>query len=81
MRSTMLIPGLLGLTAAMPSESPATREITDLAAVEKRVSTPYYCQLASLLLCAAMPTAYGPTINSPDTVAAFEAYAGFGVSC
>ena len=73
MRSSVLMPGLLGLAAAMPYDNAAEGEGTKL---EKRD----WCQLAAQWFgtCSRLPDAYGPVVK-PDTVAAFKSYSGFSV--
>ena len=82
MRSLNLIPGLLGLTFAIPYDnapdgaSSVTRKRDTLGDVVQKgckwaTSNGYICQKVT-------PDAYGPKVT-PDTLAAFSSYNAFSV--
>ena len=83
MRATILIPGLMGLAAAMPFDGQTDMEVSAPVDIGKRGLLQVknaLCNAISNWVCLPAATAYGPTVNNPDTVAAFQAYKAFSVS-
>lgn len=81
MRPSILIPGLLSLTAAIPYDStasPGTSSLEAPATLHKRGNRDWICWLAARWTCQETGTAYGPGVN-PDTVGQFKSYKDFAV--